>query len=560
MRSINKPILLFCLFLLAFLLRFYRLGEIPNGLYQDETAIGYNAYSILKTARDEHGQFLPVYFKSFGDYKLPVYVYLTTLSVAVFGLTEFAVRFPAALFGSLSVIIFYFFLRRLTGNYSLSLIGLVLLALNPWHLHYSRATFEVSIGLFLLLAGGFFLLESIIQKRAVFFVLGTVIFILNMYTYNLTRVLSPILYGVFLFVLRRKLKAVPYIAFPFTVVISAVFLLPFLLTLFSAGGMRSASGTLIWSSAAVQAPLLELRSFYFYLPQFFTKLFFNQPLLTLWTYLINVASYLSVPFFFLSGSTHGNHGIGNVGQFYLVELPFFIAGVIFALRQRLPGTRLMLFLGVGTILVAALTRESPHATRSFFLIPSIIYFIAVGICFFFSVLEKRKHKIFLGGMVVVLFSYNIVYYLTSYYVRFPVLYAPQWRSVEKEIALYLKEVDGKYDHIVIDRDAGPIYTSILFYTQYPPDDFQKTARFDPDDSEGFSKIKEFGKYSFRKINWEEEKSNKTLYVTSYARKPQGFATVNIFFYPTRPVGIAIGQTIANYSVKEAAYVAVQKVE
>src|SRR3989344_4938577 len=88
---------------LAFLLRFWRLGEIPNGLYQDETAIGYNAYSIIQTGRDEYGKSLPLYFKSFGDYKLPVYIYATVPSILMLGLTELAVRAPSALFGSLSV-------------------------------------------------------------------------------------------------------------------------------------------------------------------------------------------------------------------------------------------------------------------------------------------------------------------------------------------------------------------------------------------------------------------------------------------------------------------------
>src|SRR3989344_4929450 len=93
------------IFILSFLLRFYKLGQIPFGFSQDESAIGYNAYSILQTGKDEYGKFLPVYFKSFGDYKLPVYFYLTALSVKIFNLNEFSVRFSSALLGSVSVVI-----------------------------------------------------------------------------------------------------------------------------------------------------------------------------------------------------------------------------------------------------------------------------------------------------------------------------------------------------------------------------------------------------------------------------------------------------------------------
>ena len=84
-------------------LRFYRLGGIPDSLNWDEVSWGYNAYSILKTGHDEHGAFMPLSFKAFGDYKQPVYVYLTSLSVGLFGLNPFSVRFSSAFLGVLTI-------------------------------------------------------------------------------------------------------------------------------------------------------------------------------------------------------------------------------------------------------------------------------------------------------------------------------------------------------------------------------------------------------------------------------------------------------------------------
>ena len=63
------------LIVIAGFLRIYKIATVPPGLNQDETAIGYNAYSILVTGRDEWGEKYPLYFKSFGDYKLPIYIY-----------------------------------------------------------------------------------------------------------------------------------------------------------------------------------------------------------------------------------------------------------------------------------------------------------------------------------------------------------------------------------------------------------------------------------------------------------------------------------------------------
>jgi len=68
----NKLISLFLI--IGIILRFWQLTKYPVSLSMDETAIGYNAYSILKTGKDEWGEFLPLAFKSVGDYKPPVNV------------------------------------------------------------------------------------------------------------------------------------------------------------------------------------------------------------------------------------------------------------------------------------------------------------------------------------------------------------------------------------------------------------------------------------------------------------------------------------------------------
>ena len=93
----KKYFILVAALLLGFYLRIHNVANMPNGLTWDEAALGYNAFSILKTGRDEFGKFLPIIFKSFGDYKPGLYVYLAVPSVAIFGLTEFATRLPSVL-------------------------------------------------------------------------------------------------------------------------------------------------------------------------------------------------------------------------------------------------------------------------------------------------------------------------------------------------------------------------------------------------------------------------------------------------------------------------------
>src|SRR3990167_10874100 len=92
----------------GFFLRIYKISEIPASLSPDEAALGYNAYSFLKTGADEHGKFFPLALQSFGDWKLPVYPYSAVLSVAVLGLTETAIRLPSVLAGTIGIVLIYF--------------------------------------------------------------------------------------------------------------------------------------------------------------------------------------------------------------------------------------------------------------------------------------------------------------------------------------------------------------------------------------------------------------------------------------------------------------------
>jgi hypothetical protein len=92
-------------FLLALLiasvvfLRVVKLDSVPPGTDVDEASIGYNAYSILQTGADEHGVSFPLFFKAFGEYKNPVFIYSLVPLIKAFDLSIWTIRFGAALFG-----------------------------------------------------------------------------------------------------------------------------------------------------------------------------------------------------------------------------------------------------------------------------------------------------------------------------------------------------------------------------------------------------------------------------------------------------------------------------
>lgn len=551
----KTQILLILIFALALFLRFYKLGEVPNGLYQDETAIGYNAFSILQTGKDEYGKSLPLYFKSFGDWKLPVYIYSTIIPVKLFGLNEFSVRFPSAVAGFLAVILFYFYLKLISKDKKLSLMATALLAVNPWHLHYSRATFEVSLCLLFFLCGALLLHLFFEFNKKAYLIPASLFFLLALYSYNLTRLLSPVLFILFLFYYRNKLRE-NFFYLGLTIFLGLIFLIPFILTIFTGGGISSAGGTLFFSSNAVWAPLLEFRSYLISLPSFFTSLFFNRIILNVWQYLNNLVSYFSVDFFFISGSSHGNHGIGNVGQFYLSEFPLMILGIIYLIKKVKEGQRwpkILFGWTILTIFIASLTREVPHATRSFFLIFPLEVLSAAGLIYFWINFKKWAF------LIISLIILNLVFYFGSYYYRFPIFYAKAWRAGDRNVSLYLKDHESKYQKVIFDDSAGFMYTSLLFYLPFSPEEFQRTVMRLPDDSEGFSVVKSFGKYQFKEVDWNNDykESKKTLIITTPDRKPNDVLPLETFYYPRRPVVFSLKEKIISYPIEEIAYVLVE---
>src|SRR5512138_2320805 len=102
--------------ILAFLLRINRVTHDPPSLNWDETAIAYNAYSILKTGKDEWGVRFPIHFRSYGEYKLPVQIYASIPGIAIFGLNELGVRITPVIYGTLTALFLYFLGRKLSKN------------------------------------------------------------------------------------------------------------------------------------------------------------------------------------------------------------------------------------------------------------------------------------------------------------------------------------------------------------------------------------------------------------------------------------------------------------
>ncbi len=549
--------LLILLLILTALLRLYNLTKVPPALYQDETSIGYNAYLIAETGKDEYNKAFPLYFRSFGDYKLPMYIYTVALFTKILGVNELAVRLPSAFAGIISVFLLFYLVRHLTKNSSMALISAFFLAFNPQHILFSRAAFEVNMALMFALAGVLCFILAADTKRFWLLGLSVLAFGASLYSYNVTRLLSPILALLLILIYWKKIKIIDRKYQSGLVVLALIVIAPFMVTFLSPSGAASAQGTLI-TSQDILAKDLEFRSYLAHVPQIYVKLFFNKFAYMIFQYFQNLISVLSGSFFFVSGTSHGNQGIGTVGMFYVFDAVFFVMGLYVYFVHKIKSLSLFLYWLVTVWLILSLSKEVPHATRGYFFIIPVVVFSAFGFLMILKYLLSRPNlikRISLAALLLVMF-FDIQYYLLSYYFQFPATYAQPWRVADKQLTEYLKDKGQMYDKIIIDDQSPFMYSSLLFYSKYSPQEFLQTVHRD-EHKKGLVNITSFGKYEFRTIDWgKDSKLPNTLLVSTPTAKPDYLPIEKEIDNPTRYIVQSVDENIMQFPVTDREYVVV----
>ena len=201
----RNSIILLAIVALALFLRLFRLSDVPPGVNRDEASIGFTAYSLLQTGRDEYGRSWPISFQSFGDWKLPLYIYTTVPLIATLGMSELAVRLPSAVAGVLTVIVTYFLVKELfpsSKSFGIPEVAALLLAISPWHLHLSRVESESNVAV-LFTASGFLLLLKAFRKP-ILAIPAALLLALTYYTYHGNHITTTLLVAVFIALYNRE--------------------------------------------------------------------------------------------------------------------------------------------------------------------------------------------------------------------------------------------------------------------------------------------------------------------------------------------------------------------
>jgi 4-amino-4-deoxy-L-arabinose transferase-like glycosyltransferase len=480
--------------ILAVFLRFYALGSVPNSMNADEAAIGYNAYSILKTGRDEYGKIFPLLFQSFDDFKPPVYIYFTVPSVAVFGLRDMSVRLPSAVFGTLTVLATYFLVDALLGNSVIALLSALLLAISPWHLQFSRSAYESNLAVFFIVVGIIFLLRGL--KQSILYVPAFLLLSLSVWTYHSSRVFIPLLIVVFTVIyfqeIRKKIKL-----YLLGFVLFMILCIPLLIMSLSSEGIVRARGV----SALDNDELMSRNTKWIQRDEeyhfSFSHIYHNFRFVN---FLIILKGYLEHfnPNFFFSEFVQGKYHAPGVSLMYLWELPFLVYGVHMMANKKGREKYLLFAWLLLAPLAAAPTRNLPHPVRTLTFLPVIQIITSYGIYELQSRIHSMK-KIFQKcaiGLFIITVLLSVMYYLHQYYIHGPIDFAKDWQYGNEQTVKTANLMDDKFDKVVVSTSIDVPYMFFLYYLRYDPLKYlasggTKSGKFDEERNV-------FDKYEFHK--------------------------------------------------------------
>lgn len=447
---------------LAALLRLYALGQVPHGMTWDEAAIGYNGFAVLTTRRDEWLTRLPVTFWSFGDYKAPLGIYLNGLFTYAFGMNLWAVRLPFALAG-LAAILGIIYLTRIVVEMSgekpeqahgLALLAGVVMAITPWHLHFSRIGFESGLALTLYIWAIYFFHKALtvakVWRRYVDFTLSILGFVASVYAYHSAKITTPLIV-LFLVIRHRKIILARWKNLAVASAIGLVALYPLVKDALFGKGLARA-GTLIFLQGLSFVELV--------------KTFFGQ----LW-------QHLSPSFLLLGETTTLRHGDGRWGVLLPMTFVLVVLALVFAFKKKTAWLYLF-WLGLAMAMIgllpAALGTEVPHSNRALSALPGFIILALAGWQGIVSSKMAEGIKRTLVGMAILFESLFFMSYLHDYYTRFAQESAPAFQDGYLEafqFALPYERGEAglkAVDKIIFTSDYGQPYIYALFVRQTNP--------------------------------------------------------------------------------------------
>lgn len=461
--------------MLSFALRVYKLSEFPVGFHIDEVQVGYNAYSLLKTGRDEFGNFLPHHLNIFDFSRPTASFYLTLPSIAIFGLNEFATRFPTAVLGTLTIIIFYFLIRLIFQQKILAFISSLLLVISPWHIIFSRATTENILELLSVILGVYFLFYGFKKRKRWSFFLSYLFFVLAYFSYLSSRAFTPLLligFGLIFFkdLIKKRLFKV------FLFVSILYFIVPFSLFMLKSESTSRFKQISIFTNPGVQLQLEEQIREDGGIHPLVTRSFHNKLLNHSLKLLENYQEYFTGKFLFTFGGFPMRFRIPQMGVLYFFELPFILLGLLHFLKKKEKMQMFILYWLLIAPIAASLTVEDiPNFQRVILMLPAIEIVIATGILQVVIFFKKLGYPKFCILGTTLCYLYGLIFFLHQYF-HHQKVHRPWYRNYEmEELVKEVTQRESDYNKIVITKNEIEPYIFFLFFNKVEPTYYQRKA-------------------------------------------------------------------------------------
>lgn len=479
MKKENLLLLVFAVifFSTALFLRFYKINNVPPSLNWDEVSLGYSAYSILNTGKDEWGRWFPLTFEAFGDYKLPGYIYTDVLFIKLIGLNEFGVRAPSYIAGILSILFVFLITKELFKDKKIAIISAMFLSISPWHFFLSRVALEANLALCYFLIG---LYLFILGLRKWYWLIGSSFFWgITLFTYNSARVFLPLfMICLMSFYFRDLVKIRRRLVIPGIVFFIFIFIAGYLAI------FEDSSSRYFWVNIIDQGVINNLNESRnnSIMPEILTRLVYNRYIYFIQTFIINYLSHFSLEYLFFEGGTQYQFSVPYKGLVYLFELPLFLYGLINIFKfKSISGfsTKRIGLIIIAWLFIApipsAITREAPHVLRSIFMLGAIQIVSAYAFIKMLEFLTKFRNKLIskAGYVILVGILINCSFYGLEYFYTYPRERSQSWQYGMEEMYAYLNKIDAynNYKNIYITKGYGEPHIFYLFFNQYNPQQY-----------------------------------------------------------------------------------------
>jgi 4-amino-4-deoxy-L-arabinose transferase-like glycosyltransferase len=503
-KFLEKPLFFYSVILIfltvAFCIRVWLLDSVPKSPYWEEVALGYDAFSILKTGADHHGNKLPIVaFESFGDWKPSGYFYILVPFIWLFDLSVFSVRLPSAIAGvgivALTAYFTYFVQKQLSIKKDLSqsaaIIGVMIAAVSPWLLLFSRGGWEVNVATAFLYLGFLSGLQVFTKKTiSPIWLLSCFIFLaLSMYTYHATRVIAP-LFGLILVVWWYAHGGLQTVQAHFSqknnqkylVLLAPILLLVLLTPLAQSLGSNQVNQRLAETSifSTSEAVILSNTLKESYANAWWTKYLFHRYFLFTSEIFSQAVSHFTLDFLFVSGDTNPRHSVQMVGHMYVFEIVSILVGLYIVLKRNKKLFALLLAMATVIVFPAAISKAAPHALRTLPLAPLLIALAAVG---WIAVYQKiRLFSVHATVMICIaifgLYTLFVSQFLHYYFVVYPQVQAHEWQYGYEEAIHILSQYSelNPEGTILLSPEYGRPLMYYWFYTKTDPTAVQEWSK------------------------------------------------------------------------------------